>query len=129
MSKWRDLAFIAAFGMLTTHELDAVRCGEWRILPGLSLLSDGVGMTIFILAHIPLFGWLASVCWSSNPDVRALARQAFCGFCIIHIGLHWIFRLDPDYAFSGLLSNGLIGGAGLFGVLFLLMTSRGSLKL
>ncbi|WP_410528128.1 DUF6713 family protein [Sphingobacterium sp. IITKGP-BTPF85] len=37
------------------HEMDAVRCKEWRIFPGLALLKESWGYAVFMLAHIPLF--------------------------------------------------------------------------
>jgi hypothetical protein len=119
MRKSLDLVFALTFGLLTTHELDAVRCFEWRVLPLTRFLSDDIGMIVFILAHVPLFGWLANLCWSGNLDVCLKARRIFAGFCCVHVGLHWLFRNDPNYAFTGWLSNGLIGGAGLAGLLFL----------
>ncbi|MCZ8195776.1 MAG: DUF6713 family protein [Hyphomonadaceae bacterium] len=121
MKKLQDNTFALTFGLLAAHELDAVRCFEWRVLPITSFLPDNIGMFVFILAHVPLFGWLASICWSQNLTVRAKSRTLFAGFCCVHVGLHWLFRNDPNYAFEGWLSNGLIGGAGLAGALFLLL--------
>ncbi|MFD2569233.1 DUF6713 family protein [Spirosoma soli] len=37
-----EIFFYLGLAFLTTHELDAVRCREWRIFPGLSLLNDRV---------------------------------------------------------------------------------------
>jgi hypothetical protein len=122
MTKPHSLAFGLAFGLLTTHELDAMRCHEWRVLPLTRYFPDDIGMTIFVLAHVPLFAWLAHMCWAQQVDTRLFARRLFAGFCIVHIGLHWLFRNDPVYEFSGWLSNGLIIGAGVAGALFLLLT-------
>jgi hypothetical protein len=104
MKKLQDNTFALTFGLLAAHELDAVRCFEWRVLPITSFLPDNIGM-----------------CWSQNLTVRAKSRTLFAGFCCVHVGLHWLFRNDPNYAFEGWLSNGLIGGAGLAGALFLLL--------
>ncbi len=45
--------YLAATFMLL-HEMDAVRCREWRIFPGLSLLGEETGFRVFMLAHLPL---------------------------------------------------------------------------
>jgi hypothetical protein len=124
MRKSQELVFALTFGLLTTHELDAVRCFEWRVLPITRWMPEQIGMTTFIVLHIPLFAWLASVCWHSNAANRHLARQLFSCFAIVHVGLHWLFRNDPNYFFQGWLSNGLIIGAGLAGGVFLLLTAR-----
>jgi hypothetical protein len=124
MTKVRDLVFALTFGLLLTHELDAVRCFEWRILPITSWMPENIGMAVFIFAHVPLFAWLAGVCWNANQARQLLARQLFCGFAILHVGLHWLFRNDPAYAFQGWLSNGLIIGAGIVGAIFLLLTAQ-----
>jgi hypothetical protein len=122
MNKFRDLTFAAAFGLLATHELDAVRCAEWRVLPLTRYFHEDIGMSIFILAHIPLLAWLSAVCWSGEVQGQGKARQLFAAFCCVHVGLHWLFRNDPNYAFTGWLSSGLIGGAGLAGGLFLFLS-------
>ncbi|MFM9839711.1 MAG: DUF6713 family protein [Cyclobacteriaceae bacterium] len=35
-----NLFFLLALTFILLHEMDAVRCKEWRIFPGLSLLND-----------------------------------------------------------------------------------------
>jgi hypothetical protein len=120
----RGQTFYLCFGLLAAHELDAVRCFEWRILPLTCWMPEKIGMATFILLHIPLFAWLAHVCWHSYPAKQHLARQLLSGFAIIHVGLHWLFRNDPAYAFTGWLSNGLILGAGIAGAIFLLFSVR-----
>ncbi len=47
--------FYLAVTFLLLHEMDAVRCREWRIFPGLSLLKDNTGYGVFMLAHVPLY--------------------------------------------------------------------------
>lgn len=120
----RDLIFGLTFGLLATHELDAMRWHEWRVLPMTRFFPDEIGMMVFVLAHVPLFAWLVHVCWTQQANKRLFARRLFAGFCIVHVGLHWLFRNDPAYEFTGLLSNGLILGAGLAGALFLFMTMQ-----
>jgi hypothetical protein len=128
MYKLSDRVFALTFGLLATHELDAVRCFEWRVLPITRFMPENIGLTVFILAHIPLFAWLANTCWSSNLADRVTLRRLVAGFSCVHVGLHWLFRNDPNYVFVGWLSNGLIGGAGLAGAVFLLLSWQDSRK-
>lgn len=52
--------FLLGVAMIFLHEMDAIRCREWRIFPGLSLLEDRYGFVVFVLAHIPLVYWILS---------------------------------------------------------------------
>jgi hypothetical protein len=47
------LFFHLALTFIFLHEMEAVRCKEWRIFSGLSLLHDFWGYRIFALAHVP----------------------------------------------------------------------------
>ena len=38
-----------------SHELDAVNCQEWRMLPLLNFLDDNVGYQMFTILHVPIF--------------------------------------------------------------------------
>jgi hypothetical protein len=55
--------FYLALTLIIIHEMDAIRCTEWRIFPGLSLPDDVWGFRIFMLAHVPLF---FSLFWNLN---------------------------------------------------------------
>jgi len=46
------LFFYLGLSLLLMHEMDAIRCKEWRIFPGLSMLSDKVGHIVFLFLHI-----------------------------------------------------------------------------
>ena len=99
-------------GLLLTHELDAVRCREWRVLPLTSWLPDKTGEAVFLWAHVPL---VMLVIWIAGQGASSLPALGFSGFAILHVGLHWVFRNHPEYAFKDLTSQLLIllpGGAG-----------------
>jgi hypothetical protein len=107
-----SILFFACLSCLFVHELDAMRCSEWRIFPGLHWLPDRWGMPIFVLAHIPLFIWIfygitgeQSISWRTGLDI----------FSIIHLGLHLLFLAHPKNLFKDFLSWALIVGAALFG--------------
>jgi len=53
-----DILFYLGIALIIVHEMDAVRCHEWRIFHGLSSLKEETACRIFILAHIPLLGLL-----------------------------------------------------------------------
>jgi len=106
--------FIAGLIIIILHEIDAVRCHEWRIFPGLSSLKDKTGKSIFLLAHIPIFYWIFWEIRPSHDD--ASFRTGFSIFLIIHVGLHLLFLRHPKNEFKDPVSWVLISGAGLCGL-------------
>lgn len=102
-------AMVAAF---LTHELDAVKRHEWRVLPLTSFLPERLGEQIFIWVHVPLV--FVILWWSSDPDGEGL-RLGLATFAVVHVGLHWLFRNHPAYEFNNRSSWSLIlltGGLG-----------------
>ena len=100
------------------HEMDAIRCKEWRIFPGLSLLNDVWGYRIFMLAHIPLFFFPFS--GLSQLDSSRLISGLDI-FFVIHVGLHLLFLLHKKNEFKDWISWTIILGAGVFGLADLLL--------
>lgn len=108
------ILFLIGISFLVVHEMDAIRCKEWRIYPGLSFLSDKVGQLIFIFAHIPLF-FIVFYQLTYNSDNNAFIK-GFDIFMIVHIGLHLLFLRHQNNEFKDWISWTLIIGAGLFGL-------------
>ena len=106
--------FHAGLSFLVTHELDAIRCKEWRMLPGLSSLSDNMGLRLFVLAHVPLLFWIFQ--GIGNPSFVAGVDI----FMMIHLVLHVMFIRHKNNGFKDGMSWALIIGAAVFGALDLL---------
>ncbi|QPH53361.1 DUF6713 family protein [Pontivivens ytuae] len=111
-----DLAFALMAGFFFTHELDAMRRHEWRILPLLRDLPEARGEAVFVWLHVPLF---AALLWLALQGAATVGAAALSTFAVIHVGLHWLFRTHPANEFDNLTSWILIGGAGLFGLVHL----------
>jgi len=110
------LFYALMLGFFFTHEMDAMRRHEWRVLPITSFLPDALGKQVFLWAHVPLI----SVIWLYGTDPNAIFSKALSAFAIVHIGLHWAFRKHQHYEFNNLASWTLILGAGLCGAAHLL---------
>lgn len=98
------------------HEMDAIRCKEWRIFPLLSFLNDKAGLIVFIFLHIPLFYWVLSEIQFNNENFR----KGFDYFLIIHLILHLLFLAHKKNEFKDWISWVIIIGAALFGFLDLI---------
>lgn len=107
-----SIFYTLGLALIFMHEMDAVRCKEWRIFPGLSVLSDARGFVVFMLAHIPLFFWLLSMYQHGSQTFR----MGFDIFLIVHLGLHILFLKHPNNLFKDWISWSIIVGAGAFGL-------------
>ena len=104
--------FYLGVALILVHEMDAIRCREWRIFPGLSLLKERAGMITFIFLHIPLFYWIAY-------EINAVHQNFILGFdifLIVHLFLHILFLWHKNNEFKDWISWTIIIGAGLCGV-------------
>lgn len=116
-----DLIFNTAVALLFTHELDAIRCHEWRIFAFLRPLGDRLAYQVFVLAHLPLFVWFLWM--AAHP--AGWFEVGVDLFLIIHVGLHAHFRRHPLYEFRGWFSHGIIVAAGVLGAVHLVILLSG----
>jgi hypothetical protein len=120
-----DATFHAVLALLLAHELDAVERHEWRLLPVLRSLPDGIAGRLFVLLHVPLFLALFRLATHPSAGVRRRFRLALDAFAVVHAVLHRRFRDRPEYEFGGTTSRALIDGAALTGFAHLLLSIRG----
>ncbi|MFN3840736.1 MAG: DUF6713 family protein [Cyclobacteriaceae bacterium] len=114
-----EIFFYLGLSAMLIHEMDAVRCKEWRIFPGLSLLNDNWGFRLFMIAHVPLFCLLFwGLMAEGNP---AQLKFGLDIFFIVHVGLHVLFLKHKKNEFKDLASWTIILSAGLFGLLDILI--------
>lgn len=110
--------FYLGLTFLLLHEMDAVRCREWRIFPGLSRLPEPAGFRLFMLLHIPLlFLLLRALPGAGENGALVLGIDVFL---VVHLLLHLLFLRHPNNEFRDALSWTLIAGAAAFGALDLL---------
>ena len=119
-----DWAFYAVLALLFAHELDAVERHEWRLLPGLRSLPDGLAGRLFVLLHVPLFLGVFRLATHPSPRVHRPFRRTLCAFAVVHAVVHRRSRGHPEYEFEGPTSRVLIHGAALAGLVHLLRSGR-----
>lgn len=107
--------FTLGLTFILLHELDAMRCHEWRIFPLTSFLEDRLGMVVFIFLHIPLFYWVLMPSTLGDPSFR----YGFSVFLMVHFFLHVGFLWHRKNEFKDWISWSLISGAAICGLLFL----------
>ena len=109
-----SILFQLGLGLLIVHELDAVRCKEWRIFPGLSRLNEKLAANIFIIAHLPIFYFLVIGLTSSYKSALIFWLDLFF---IIHLVLHIIYLWHPRNEFKDITSWIIISAVAIFGIL------------
>lgn len=108
--------FYLALVLFFMHEMDAVRCKEWRIFPGLALLKESWGYPLFILAHIPLFLFII---WGlTQPSENFI--MGFDIFAVLHFALHLLYLRHQKNEFKDWISWTIITGIAVFGTFDLL---------
>jgi hypothetical protein len=111
-----DVVYYAMLAAFVTHELDAVKRHEWRVLPLTSFLPERIGEQVFIWIHLPL---LLAVLWFGERSATMDGfRFGLATFAVVHIGLHWLFRKHPAYEFNNPGSWGLILLTGVLGAAY-----------
>lgn len=116
-----DCFFYFGISFILLHEMDAVRCKEWRIFPGLSLLNENLGFKLFMIAHVPLFFFLF---WGLLQPVNEKLIFGLNIFFIIHLVLHILFLKHKKNEFKDWISWAIITGAGISGVLSLIFETQ-----
>lgn len=115
----KNVFFYLGLGTLFTHELDAISNHEWRVMPVLQSLPEGVAMNTFILLHVPLFAVLVALVASTNVPIRERSRLGLSIFLVVHALLHLWFSNDVRYEFASTMSGILIFGGAIFGGIYI----------
>lgn len=109
--------FYLALSFFCVHEMDAVRCREWRIFPLLSLANDRWGKSIFILAHIPLF----FILWLQLATAGHSFITGMNIFFMIHTLMHLLYLRHKKNEFKDGISWVAIAGNGFVALVDLLI--------
>ncbi|NMB54061.1 MAG: hypothetical protein GYA15_05115 [Leptolinea sp.] len=108
--------YLLALSLLIIHEMDAIRCREWSILPLLSRVKDETGYLVFTATHLPLV-LLIFIGLTTGGIFLPVVRILLDSFCVFHIILHAAFRRHPQNHFESGFSLFIIAGTGLAGLL------------
>jgi hypothetical protein len=119
---FETMLFYLGLGLLFSHELDAMVQAEWHLLYLLRSMTDEQAMPIFVVLHVPLFALIVWLTHHNLTKVQLNSRFLFNTFLIVHAGLHFRLSDDPLYTFNSLLSQVLIFGAAVCGMLALVVS-------
>ena len=115
-----DIVYYLMVGSFFTHELDAVKRHEWRVLPVIRALPERFAEQTFIWLHVPIFALLL---WGGDGQASNRVRIGLAVFAIVHVGLHWFFRKHPAYEFNNPGSWAMILLPGFAGAVYLILVA------
>ncbi|NOK64387.1 MAG: hypothetical protein GFH25_541276n37 [Chloroflexi bacterium AL-N10] len=116
------MLFYIGFSLLLIHEMDAIRQREWKLFIFLSSLREETAYVVFTALHIPLYILLFwGLFGDGSSGINHGLVVALDCFFIIHVVLHVLFIRHKDYQFKNFFSWVLILGAGIAGVVDLLI--------
>jgi len=111
--------FYIGLSLFLVHEMDAIRCREWKMFPVLSSLNDKYGYIIFTLLHLPLF---IAIFWLvTDPSTIEIFTKVFDVFMIAHFVLHLIFLKHKNNRFKDIFSWSVITGIAICGTADLIL--------
>lgn len=110
------LFFLLGFCFLLTHEMDAIRCKEWRIFPVTSRMGGEAGYIAFTALHVPIYALLLWGLFGGDGVNRGLIAGLDV-FFVVHAFLHLLLRNLPNNHFGSVFSWTLILEAGMFGAI------------
>ncbi len=114
-----DLIFYIALSFYFTHQADAFRCSEWRILPGFSALNDGVAARLFVAIHLPVYIAIFWCISSNDPQLTYYFQLSLDVMLAGHIGKHFFLQHHEKNEFNELFSKLLIFFTSLFAFMHL----------
>lgn len=112
--------FLIGLSFIIVHEMDAIKCQEWTIFPLLSKLNEKTGYFVFTAIHIPLYLLLFWGLYRQNGPNQNLITGLDI-FFIIHVFLHVVFLKHPKNQFKSVFSWIIILGAGIAGLIDILV--------
>lgn len=116
-----EIFYILGICFLSTHELDAIQRREWKLFWILKDLKEETAYIWFLYLHIPLYFLIFFSFGDGNLNhLKSSLRNLIAHFLVFHLFIHLAFQSKQEYRFHGPVSNILIFGAGIMGILYLL---------
>jgi len=106
---------------MLTHQYDAVRCHEWRMIPPLSTMEDGLAQRVFIITHFPMLVLIFLIL--TQPDGGLKYNYQLITDIIMtgHIGKHIFLNSHEKNEFKDSVSKTIIFFVSAFALLHLLI--------
>jgi hypothetical protein len=118
MTLLAQIVFALCFSLLLTHEMDAVRCAEWRMFIVLRDMPDEKAHRVFTALHIPIYTTAFFLLLAGRSRICFLIVDIFL---IAHALLHLLFERHKKKGLKSPFSRTIIYSATVLAVAHLAM--------
>lgn len=102
------ILFCLNFSLILLHEMDAIRCKEWKMFIVLKDMKESYGYLVFALIHLPLY-FLSIAAIFSNINYFYSKESIWIDLLLIlHSIIHFIFKKNRNNEFNNLFSQCVI---------------------
>ncbi|OEC01144.1 hypothetical protein GY31_12500 [Lysinibacillus sphaericus] len=105
--------FLLNLSLFLLHEMDAIRCSEWRMFVILKDMEDEKAYKVFTLIHIVLYIIIFLLLFSQYQTILFWTLDLFF---IVHSILHLFFERHPRNNFKNAFSRAIIHLLGILSV-------------
>lgn len=113
--------FILNISLLFVHEMDAIRCKEWKMFTLLKELREELGYTIFTVIHIPIYFFILLFLMTAFKEFSFKAYLITDIALIAHLLVHILFSRHKNNRFRGLFSRAIIYLTGVLAIVHLIL--------
>ncbi|MHC1684510.1 MAG: DUF6713 family protein [Clostridiaceae bacterium] len=113
MSCLSVVLFYINISLLLVHEMDAIRCKEWRMFIFLKDMEEDTAYRIFTIVHIPLYILLILLILNEADKFSIILDFLL----ILHSIVHFLFRKNKKNGFNNLFSQVIIYAMGVISIL------------
>lgn len=108
--------------MILIHEMDAIKCNEWKMFIILKDMKESIGYILFTLVHLPLyFICLIAIFNSTNYYFNSKGSVWIDILFILHSIIHYLFRNNKDNGFNNMFSQCVIYGMFLISIMRIIL--------
>lgn len=117
------ILFCLNFSLILLHEMDAIRCKEWKMFIYLKDMKEGTAYKVFTLLHLPLYFALIFFMLDNTTKLYPKIAIGIDVFLIFHSIIHFLFRNNKNNEINSLFSKCLIYAMGLISIIHIILFS------
>lgn len=116
-----QVLFFINFSLILMHEMDAIKCREWRMFIILKDMKENYGYVIFTLLHLPIYFLCLASMFNNINYLNSRESIWIDVLLILHSIVHFSFRKNKNNEFNKLFSQFIIYGISLIAMMRIIL--------
>lgn len=116
-----QVLFFINVSLILVHEMDAIRCKEWKMFIILKDIKEEYGYLIFTLLHLPIYFLCLASIFNYIKYLNSREYIWIDVILILHSIVHFLFRKNKNNKFSKLFSQFIIYGISLIAMMRIIL--------